>query len=958
MKINICYLLTVVTIYLFMASTSKAQNKKTSDTTLSIKPDSGLINIPYGRQPAKYITSAISGVYGNDIKQNFNTNLGNTLYGRVPGLFVTQSGTGEPGLNSPSFNIRGVNTFSQAVALANGTTFGSGTAPLIVVDGFTNNFVQLIPDEIESINILKDAAATAIYGLQGANGVILVTTKRGKIQPMAVTFSAQTGFNQAEYLPKFLGAYDYARLNNEARKNDGLTPIYSDADLAAYQNGSDPYFHPDVNWYNQVLRKTAPVSQYGLSFNGGTNEVRYHVVLNAIGSGGLTQNFGDKDSESSNSTYNRYNFRSNLDLALTKRLSATFLLGGTVEDKSNPYNYNLSGLFNTLALLPPNAIPIRNQDGTLAGNNAYTNPLGDVSKTGFYSTNGRTIQSSLRLTEQLDMITKGLSISAAYSLNTYFTSYSSKTKTYQRNSYSVNPATGVVTGPTSFGVPTSLVSSETQTDQFNSNTFLADLDYNHSFGRHQLSGLLLFKSEGVNISNTGSGRNSLPYSHIGGGGRLTDVYNDKYIAEFSFGYQGSEQFPSGSRYGFFPAASLGWILSNENFLKNSATVSFLKLRGSYGITGNDNIANFTNASSPRFAFTQYYPFIASYYFGTGNSSVGALAEGPLANTNVTWERENKLNIGFNVTLFKQLQFTFDAFKNDRSNILASPAGAIPQLSGITLSYLNLGKSTNKGFDGSAKYSSNLKGNLQYFIEADLSYATNKIIYNAEKTPLNPYQATTGTIIGQPFGYVALGLFTPEQIANAAIAKPVGIAVQAGDIRYADLNNDGKIDQNDTRAIGHPGLPNFSGGLHTGITYRNFDLDLVFQGVSGNTMYLGGSYYQAFQNNGQIGPIALNRYTPQTATTATYPRLSTSGNQNNYQFSTYWQRNGDFIKFRSAELGYNFSAALVRKIKLKGARLFVNGTNLFILDHLDNTDPESLSGYPPQRTISIGARVNL
>lgn len=414
---------------------------------------------------------------------------------------------------------------------------------------------------------------------------------------------------------------------------------------------------------------------------------------------------------------------------------------------------------------------------------------------------------------------------------------------------------------------------------------------------------------------------------------------------------GSENFPKSHRYGFFPAASVGWILSNEKFLKDNRTITYLKLRGSYGLSGNDQIGG------SRFAFQQQYPYTAAYYLGSTNTQAFGLAQGAY-NPDVSWEKQKTLNVGVELTLANQLTLGLDAFQNKRYDILVAPNSTVPQYTGITLPLLNQGRVGNKGFEATIRYTGKPTGSLQYLVDVSSWYAQNRIDYNAEAIRLYDYQYATGQAIGQPFGLEAIGLFK-DQADIATSPKQIFAPVQPGDIKYKDQNGDGIINQNDTRPIGNTATPTLTVSLHSRLQYKGFDLEFLFQGVSGRTAYFGGTYFQAFQNNGQVAPIALDRWTPETAATATYPRLSASNNLNNYQFSSFWQRDGSFIKLRSLELGYTLASQLIGRVGLTNARLFVNGTNLFSLDHLKGyIDPEVSSGYPALRTVSLGLRVRL
>ncbi|SOD99357.1 SusC/RagA family TonB-linked outer membrane protein [Spirosoma fluviale] len=933
--------------------------------SVAVFPALAVTNIGFGNLPTQRVTSALSTVYGSDLEKNFSLNLGNTLYGRLAGLSVTQGGS-EPGASTPNLFVRGVNTFGAA-----------GNAPLYIIDGYISNgagpsnaFMQLVPEEIETITVLKDASATAIYGARAANGVVLVTTKAGKAGPLRISFTTRQGFNQAQYVPKFLNAYNYSVLYNEALSNDGLPTRYTPADLDAYQNGTDPVFHPDVNWYNQVLRPTAPVSSYNLTFGGGDKFVRYFVNLNAITSQGLFKKFGDMNDESSNSNYAKYNFRTNLDVNLTQRLSAEFKIAGSFEQSNNPNNYTTGSTFGLLAQLPPNAFPVYNPNGSFGGNALYANPVGNMLATGFFTNNSRTVLSSLKLTEQLDMIAKGLSASVSVSINNYFESGSRKSKQYPRYSISRGVAGDTIYSP-AVGQLTSLAGAEETLDQYRSLIFQSFLNYKRTVGKNDISAMLMFNSDNVTVFgpandlSTPTANSTDPYKHNNGAARFTYTYNNKYLAEVSAGYMGSDIFAPGQRYGFFPAASVGWVLSGEKFLSNNKTIDFLKLRGSYGLVGNDNIV--TQGLSSRYAYTATFGG-GGYFFGTGNTAVGGFAENAIANPNVTWEKEKSLNIGVDATLFKNFDLSVDVFNRDRYDIVVASASTTPLFSGIVTPNLNQGKANNKGFDVALRYNATQKKDFQFFVESNFSYFKNKVVFNAEAIQLNSRLYAAGNAIGQPIGLKAIGFYSLEDIAQRQL-DPKNVpgvlseVIKAGDIKYQDIGGpdgkpDGIIDANDRMPIGNPGLPNLSLGLHTGFRYKGFDADLVFQAVTGNTVYLGGNYFQAFQGNGQVAPIALNRWTPQTAATADYPRLSSKDNLNNYQFSTFWQRNGSFVKLRSAEIGYSLPTALSDRVRLKTVRFFVNGTNLFSLDRVPYGDPETLTGYPVTRTVTLGLKVQL
>lgn len=909
---------------------SEAQT--TDQDTVKIKQEL-IRQVSYGTQPSWMVTGAISTVRGNELMKSFTPNLGNTLFGRLQGLTVSQ-GVAEPGLDNPALNARGLNTFGTG-----------GTAVLVIVDGFESTFNNLVPYEIESITLLKDASATAMYGSKGANGVLLVTTKTGKKGPMKVEFTVQKGFSSPTHLPKFLGSYDYATLYNEGLVNDGQPALYTATDLDAYKNHTDPYFHPDVNWYDNVLRKSVPISNYDMNFGGGDKTIRYFLMLNVMKTDGLYIKSGDQSLNSINSDYQRINFRTNFEINASKRLLAAITLGGSIEQKNNPGANNSAGIFNNMAAIPPNAFPVYNPNGTFGSTLLYSNPLGDILSRGFFTSNARTMQASLKLTQQLDMITPGLSVAGAISFNNYYTYYSNKSRDYLRYSISQDVLGNVTYTP--IGQSTTLASDESQSDLWRNFAIQGFLNYNRTVGKGKVDAVVMVNRSNYTISGT-----QLPFNDAGIFGRATYTWEDKYIGEFSFGYNGSESFPKSKQYGFFPAASLGWIVSNEGFIKGSTIINFLKLRGSYGLTGNDN------TGGTRFMYNQSYSGLAGYYLGTSNTGGSTLGEGQIANTAVTWEKQKQMNFGIEATLLNRIDISLDVFNQDRYDILAYPNRTLPQFTGMNFPTLNVGKSNNKGFEAMIRFSSDKTREFQYFAQIDLFYAKNKIVYNSEATQLYDYLYRAGRAINQPFAYQALGFFKDAADIASSAKQTFSSVVVPGDIKYKDQNGDGVINQQDLYPVGNTGLPSLTTGVHLGLKYKGFDLDMMLQGVSGRTVYLSGNYFFAFQSNAKVSEIALGRWTPETANTATYPRLSASNNLNNFQYSSFWQRNGDFIKLRSVELGYSLPKTILNRVKLNNARFFINGTNLFSLDHMDFTDPETITGYPAVKTFSLGIRVEI
>ena len=892
----------------------------------------------FGVQEAWRSASAVSVAKSSKLQKSFTQNVMNTLYGEIPGLTVMNQ-SGEPGSDNPLLRTRGINTFDT-----------SNRNVLILVDGFESTLENLSADEIESISVLKDAAATTIYGMRGANGVVLVTTKRGFEGPMKVSFSAQTGFNTAYNSPKFLDAVDYATLYNEARANDGLAAFYTPDAIAAYGNGSNPYLYPNVDWSSEVLNKVSAAQNYSLNFRGSNKNVRYFALLGISDNNGFFAQTDPKRHLSSNSKFTRYNVRSNIDVDITRYLSAHLNLAASISDKYSP----AAGAWNTynnLALITPNAFPVYNPDGSFGGNATFSNPVGDMTETGFNSSNQRTVQSDLSVGYDFDALVKGLKFTAGFSFRNWFTGSYNKSKKYTYYSLAESAGDYVYNAHSE---DTDMAISDSGANQWRYVGYTFKLDYARTFdGKHAVAGNLHFFSD-LNYINADTSVKDyqFPYKWMGFRGRLSYGYDKKYVAELTFNEMGSDLYAKGHKWGFFPAAALGWVVSNEDFLKDNETINYMKVRASIGNTGNATVVG-----SQRYAYTQNYRYTASIYKGATNTSQSTMMEDSVADPDRTWERELKGNIGIEATLWNKLDVNVDAFVNKRNHILVSPAGEIPAVLGMTFSYLNLGRSTNAGFELGATWRDKA-GDLDYYLRGNLWFAKNRIDYMAEELRLYEYQYRTGQSYDQPFGLVSDGLFK-DDAEIAAAPEHTYSSVKPGDIRYVDQNEDGFIDSEDARPIGFAGLPELSGSLVIGLKWKNFDFETMLYGIGRRTSYLSGNTYWAFMNQYAAPVSALDRWTPETAATATYPRLSSQANPNNTQYSDFWQVDGSFLKVRYVELGWNAPKKLTDSLKADSIRIFLNGTNLFALNNMGgrkNADPEGVSGVPQMRTVSIGAKI--
>lgn len=923
---NIYKIIFVLTALQLMAAAVHARHVRDS-----LPDTSRLLPVAYGAQPAWMVTSAQAHVSGDALRPSSAATLSNALYGRLPGLTVMQ-GNGEPGYDAPALAIRGLGSYRNA-------------GVLVFVDGFESPFDQLTAEEIDKITVLKDAAATAMYGIRGANGVLLVTTKRGHSGRPKISFGAQTGWQRPGKLPEFLGSGDFATLYNEARRNDGQPERYTAADLEAYRNGSDPYFHPDVNWYDEVLRKSAPLSNYNLNVSGGNKNARFYVALNVLKNTGLYRNTDRKKEENANANFLRYNFRSNVDINVTRRLSASLDLSGRVEDRTYP-GAGSGDIWGSMMLTPPNAFPVKNPNGSYGGTSIYrNNPVGLVLAKGVANTHDRNLQATMRLNYSLDQLAEGLAVSGAVSFNNWFRGNDDKRKDFAV--FQLLKGAGGDTIYNKFGDNTTATVDDGQNNQWRRTNALFNITYDRTFGLHALHALLQYQQDVYTISG-----NNVPFAHQGAGGRFTYAYNEKYIAELTFGYNGSENFPEGKRFGFFPALSAGWILSREAFLQQAEWLDFLKLRASWGLVGNDAVGG------RRFPYQQYYSGGTGYYFGTDNHYSGGMDEGNLGNPDITWEKSRKANVGLEANLWKsRVSLALDVFHEKRTGILAERSSAIPGYLGVGLPAENVGSVRNQGFEAMVGYQRPAGKAIGYFVNASASFARNEILYMAEAQRPYAYLDRTGKSIGQPFGLQAIGFFRDDaDIAGSPLQTFA--PVKPGDIKYKDQNGDNRIDIYDEVAIGKPAVPEWTFGLHTGVQFKGLRLEAFFQGVSGRSVMLQGPLVWAFVNDAKAAPVALGRWTPETAATATYPRLTTTANDNNYRASDFWQRNGRFLRLRNLELGYSLPASLTSRAGLQETYFYVNAVNLFTIDDVKLADPEVQYGYPVMKSVNIGLRLQL
>ncbi|MET4544664.1 TonB-linked SusC/RagA family outer membrane protein [Pedobacter africanus] len=885
-------------------------------------------------------TGSVAAVSSKELKQSPVANLTNALAGRLPGL-IAQQRSGEPGKDIASLLIRGRATFNSA-------------QPLITIDGVQKDpsaIGKLDVNEVENITILKDASATALYGVKGANGVIIITTRRGAAGPPVITAGLQSAVLAATRLPKFLRSYDYALLANEAAKNDNplVTPPYSDVALEAYRTGSDPMRYPDIDWVHEMI-KSSSLNRANFSVNGGSTTSRYFVNLGYVEQNGLYR-ATKQPKYDPNAQMKRYNFRSNIDMDLNKNFSLSLNLFGAIEN-TNASRIASDALFGYLGSVQPNAAPIRYPTGFYGRDPAMGgNPLKELNTWGFTQGFNSSLSGMLSATHKLDFITKGLFIKGNYSFDGYFLNSFTRSESVRSAFYN---GTGDLKDEASYTYAGSDQALSAPVSTFSQNRDIwtdLSLNYQRAFGDHNFTGLLLANRTQKVIGG------EVPYVSQGLVTRIAYDYKNKYFAEFDAGYNGTDNFAKESRYGFFPAVSAAWILSKESFLKNISMIDMLKIRGSYGLTGNDQL------SGRRWLFVSQFNRGGGYQFGDPLSTLQGVQEGALANADVTWEKARKANIGLDAVFAKGLLgITLDLFQETRNDILIT-RNSVPSLIGVSAANLppvNFGSVKNRGFELVLSHKHKI-GELSYNVQGNVSFARNKILFMDEEAKPYDYLLRTGLPIGQLYGLTAIGFFqSQEDIDNSP--QQFGKLIP-GDLKYRDLNSDGIIDANDAGPIGGTAVPEIFYGASLSVQWRNLDLSCLFQGAGNVNVILNNQAAYEFWNRGNVLEQHLGRWTPETAATATYPALHYSVNTNNHRFSSFFLKDASYLRLKNVEVGYTLKfKAMKRQLGTTALRVFANAQNVYTWDKVGGTfDPEIPGGngavYPQQRVYNFGLSVD-
>ena len=909
-----------------------------------------VVVVAYGVQKKESVVAALSSMSATGLKQTPASNLGIALAGRLPGLTVLQR-SGVPGGEAMEFYIRGRSTVN-------------GSAPLTLVDGVERDFSALDPREVETITILKDASATAVYGVRGANGVIMVTTRRGQNAKPVIDVSMEQSWQAPTRLPEMTSAYDYALLRNQVERQNGRTPIYDDYALERYRLGDRTDLYPVRNFVHEFMKAASPMQRVNMNVGGGTDKMRYFTTVGYLYQEGIfkTEKFPEYDYDPA-SKANRVNFRSNFDMDLNAKLKMFLNISGYVQKKNDPvvvpnnpdYLSDVNGysiIIGSLLQTPGNYHNDVTPDGevltnSLKGGNINNVPYGMLNRSGFRNTQTTQMTATLGAEQKLDFITEGLSIKAVVSYDAYSANQQVRQRTFQ-----LYEAVKDAAAPDSVSYqPTGTMTNSTLSDaQYQGSNNLFNLDasihYARSFSLHDVTAMALFNryQRIVNIE--------LPYNYIGLVGRATYAYNDRYLAEVNFGYNGSEQFAPGHKMGFFPSFSAGWALSEEDFVRDAAPwLTYAKLRASYGQVGNDNMGG------RRWAFQ-------TLWSGSYESQIG--------NTELEWEKADKYNVGLDARFLRNFSLEADVFYEKRNNILIPATGLVPTgvfgtggvySSGI-LPNINAGEVENKGFELTAGYQASFAPDARLDLRLNGAFNRNKVLYMSEVLLPEEYAyrlRSTGFSIGQPFGYETAGFFNTEQdLLDWYDQTGIGSAPKLGDLKYQDKNGDGVITEQDQIPIGDPEMPEWNFGGALTFDYKGFDLSMMWQGVAKRSYMLSGQRIWETYNFNQWHKEAWSQERYDAGEKITYPRLE-PGSDANKKPSDFWYVDGSYIRLKNVELGYSLPRKISAKIAASSVRLYVNGLNLLTFDRypVKYIDPEQNNElmYPVFKAYNVGINIS-
>lgn len=938
-------------------------SKKVETLNVVLEEDTEVMDevsvVGYGTQRKVSVLGAITTIDPEKLKSSSVTSLSNALSGRMAGIIGVQR-SGEPGQDVSEFWIRGI------------STFGAKAQALFLIDGVERDaetFNNLSPEDIESFSILKDATATAIYGARGASGVVIVTTKHGKAGRMTVNANVKAMVEYLPKLPDYLGAYDYARLANEANLVRGEDPKYNPAMMNVIKYNLDPDLYPDVNWQDELLKKATWGLSANVSISGGGEIARYYI----------SGNFRTNDAAYKQSGLNNYNtnvlrkqytFRANVDVNATKTTLVNLNISTDIVNMNRPGIGTTSAIWDAQANLNPLAVPVRYSNGQLPGygkEDYQASPLVLLNETGFETDYSNRVNSVLSITQDLAGITKGLSLSASVSFDNTTNQTSSRTKM---------PELYLATGRDSKGnliterkVESKAISFSNSPSNERQVYLEAKVDYGRVFGKNRVGALLLYNQTQQNSSSSQQDAiTSIPQRNQGIAGRFTYSYDDIYFIEGNFGYNGTPNFPKGERFNFFPSIALGWVPSNYRYVKDHfGFLSMLKFRYSFGAVGNDQV------DGGRFPYLTEVSYDApGYSFGNkGENTSGGITETKIGSENLVWERAIKNNIGLDLGLWNRLTINVDYFHDLRKGIFMERSN-LPNTVGIPNKlYGNVGRMRNQGVDGTVTYTDKV-GQFDYEVRGNFTVTKNKVLDYDEPNNLYPYKMKKGKSLDYTEGFIALGLFrdsldilnSPKHMDN----------VRPGDIKYKDVNGDGVINEDDIVPIGNSAVPRIQYGFAASVSYKNWDASIFFRGSGGVDFFYGGSGYFPFlySEEGNILSVVndtKNRWIPAWYSgdpstenpDARFPRLSYGSNLNNYRPSTHWLANGAYLRLKTIEVGYTLPDRWARKIAMKSFRASIIADNLHVWDKVKLWDPEQASsngsGYPLTRSFTLNLQMS-
>lgn len=894
-----------------------------------------VVVVGMGTQRKVSVVGAITNVDMADLTVP-GTSITNALGGRVPGIISLQQ-SGEPGKNISEFWIRGIGTF------------GANSAALVLIDGLEGDLSQVDPADVQSFSVLKDASATAVYGVRGANGVIIVTTKRGTADKLHITARANFTISQLKRMPEFVGAYDYALLANEARVVSGNEPLYSpmEMDLIKYQ--LDPDLYPNVNWRDEILHNTSFQQTYYLSAQGGGSVARYFVSLGMSNESAAYKQ--DKNSKYKvNTGYNTYNYRSNLDINVTKSTTAYVGLDGYISVKNEPGMANTDYLWSAQSKLTPLTIPLRYSTGQIPAygpNDAYS-PYVMLNNTGMSSTENYRHKVSLAVKQDLSALLKGLTLRIQGAVDSQVT---------YRETRSIMPEMYSAVGRSTSGelqlvkrVNSSPAAFSKATNHWRKYHFEATANYETVFNQdHRFSALLYYyMSDEKNTAKISDSMSAIPQRYQGISSRLTYGFRDTYFIDANFGYTGSENFEPGKQFGFFPSAAIGWVPTNYDFMRNTVPwLDFLKIRFSYGQVGNDRI------SDKRFPYLTLVDANAGAGWGATDGGVNETIVGA---DNLAWEKATKADLGIEAKFFNdKFSFVFDYFHDTRDGIFQQRT-QVPDFAGlITMPFGNVGKMVSQGADGNFTFMQKINKDFSFTIRGNFTYSVNKVHNWEQAYPKYPYQQIQGNPYNIQRGYISLGLFRDEQDVKSSPTQ-FG-TVRPGDIKYKDVNGDGQINTDDQVPLSFSNFPRLMYGFGAEFNYKSWTLSVLFKGTGNTDFYRVGAGYEMGYvpfHGAEIGnvPVAAanqaNRWTPASYSgnpatenpNAMFPRLSYGPNTNNSQLSTFWRGNSRYLRLQEVNINYNLkTSGFVKRLGIQSFDFQLVGSNLAVWSSVKDVDPE-------------------